>query len=103
MKDRGIGHLGHIGAVDAAVRVAGIGREADLVVHDDVHGSADGVAVETDHVEALRHDPLAGERGVAVNEYRDALPALDVVADPLLGPGPPQHDGVDELQVRRVG
>ena len=50
--------------------VVGIGREADLVVGDQVQRAADAVAVERLEVERLGDDALAGERGVAVDHDR---------------------------------
>ena len=61
VQDWGFGHLGDVGAVGPAMGVVGVGRKADLIVDDDVDRSADGVAVETDHVQALGHDALSGE------------------------------------------
>ena len=49
---------------------AGIGREADLVVRDQVQRAAGRVALERVEVQRLGDDPLARERGVAVQEDR---------------------------------
>ena len=43
------------------------GREADLIVDDDVNRAAGAVAGELREVQRLRDDALSGERGVAVN------------------------------------
>jgi hypothetical protein len=40
VEDRGLDHLGDIGAVAGGARVVGLGGEADLVVDDDVQGAA---------------------------------------------------------------
>ena len=52
-------------------RLLGVGREADLVVCDDVDGAAGRVALQRLEVERLGHHALAGERGVAVEQQRD--------------------------------
>ncbi len=65
--------------------------------------AADGVAVELHHVEAFGGDALAGEGRVAVDQDRHALVPLVVVAEPLLGAGPAEDDGIGELQVRGIG
>jgi hypothetical protein len=48
----------------------GRGGEADLVVHDDVHGAAGPVPAQLRQVQRLGDHALAGERGVAVDEHR---------------------------------
>ena len=106
MEDRCVDHLGDVGAVVAAERIGLVGREAELVVHDDVHGSTDGPAVEPHHVEAFGDDSLAREGGVAVDEQGDDVVPVLVVPDALLRPRPTEDDRVDELQmggIRREG
>ena len=44
------------------------GREADLVVDDDVHGAAGAVAAQLRQVQRLGDHALAGERRVAVHQ-----------------------------------
>ena len=63
--------LGQVRCPARRARVVGVGREADLVVRDQVHRAADLVAVERLQVERLRDDPLGGERRVAVDHDRD--------------------------------
>jgi len=70
VEDRGLDHLGDVGAVARRAGVAGIGGEADLVVDDEVDGAARAVAGELREVEGLGDDALAGEGGVAVDEER---------------------------------
>ena len=82
--DRSLGIVGvdvddrHVEALREVARVArrpalgGVGREADLVVRDEVQRSAGRVAVEAVQVERLGDDALPGERGVAVDEDRAA-------------------------------
>ena len=81
---------------------AGRRREADLVVHDDVHGAADVVAGELGEVERLGDHALAGERGVAVDQHRQHAVVVDVVAAILLGLGHAFDDRVDRFEVARV-
>ena len=49
---------------------SGLGREADLVVRDDVDRAAGRVALEPVQIQRLGDDALAGKRGVAVNQDR---------------------------------
>src|SRR5205823_71342 len=93
-------------------RVAGrasvlrIGREADLIVRDQVERAAGGVAREALEVQRLRDLALPGERGVAVDQHRQrdarVVVALAGRAVGLLGAGAALDDRVDRLQMARV-
>ena len=87
--------------------VARIGREAHLVVGDEVQRAADRVPRQALQVERLRHDTLAGEGRVAVNLDRQGTLGIVHRARRLLPVGlqcarAADHDGVDELEMRRV-
>ena len=74
VEDRRLDHLGDVGAIERAARVARIRRgEADLVVDDDVDRAAGAVAARLRQVERLLHDALAGDRRVAVDQHRQHL------------------------------
>ena len=64
--------LGDIGGIEARPGIEGRGREANLVVDDDVDGAAGPVAAQLGKVEDLGHDALAGEGGVAMEQDRAA-------------------------------
>ena len=69
-----------------------------------MHRAAGAIARQLRQIEGFRHQTLAGEGGVAVEEQRDDLgPVLGVVAPALLGPGAALDDRVDGLEVARVG
>ena len=70
VEDRRGDHAGDVGAVERRARRRRRGREADLVVHDDVHGAAGAVAAQLRQVQRLGDHALAGERGVAVHQQR---------------------------------
>ena len=68
--------------------------ETDLIVDDHVHRAAGAVAVQLRHVERFRHDPLARESRVAVNEQRQNFPPmLGIAADALPGARVPSTTG----------
>jgi hypothetical protein len=54
--------------IQRAVGILGLGREANLVVRNDVNGAAGRVALEPVEVQGLGHDALSGERRVAMDE-----------------------------------
>ena len=54
-------------------------------------------------VQGLGHQPLPCERRIAVDQDRDAEPAVPVLEPALLGPHSPFDDRVDCLQVAGVG
>ncbi len=115
---RGLGIVGiHVddGDVEAFREVAritsrapfgGIGREADLVVGDDVERPAGRVAVDGVEVERLGDDALARERRVAVDQDRErdrrVVDAGSAGTIRLLGTRVALDDGVHRLEVARV-
>ena len=71
VQDRRLYGLGDVGAV-----LRGPGRlrwcgESELVVDHDVHRAAYAVALDLRHCERLGHHSLAGEGGIAVQQYRE--------------------------------
>ncbi len=104
--DRDVEPLREVAGVAGRAALGGIGREPDLVVRDQVQGPPRRVSVEALEVERLRHHPLPGEGGVAVDQdgQRDGriMEAGAARAIGLLRPGPPLHHRVDRLEVTRV-
>ena len=104
--DRDVEALREVARVPGRAPLGGVGSEPDLVVGDDVERPARRVAVERVHVERLRDDALAGERGVAVDQDRErdrrVVQAGAARAIGLLGARTPDHDRVDRLEVARV-
>ncbi len=70
VEDRRLDHLRHVGRIGRRARIARIGREADLVVDDEMQGAAGAVALQRREAETFRHHALAGEGRVAVDEQR---------------------------------
>ncbi len=103
VEDRRVDHLGDVRAVGRRAREARRGREPDLVVDDEMDGAARAIAAQAGEIEGFRHQALAGERGIAVQEQAHDLLAFLVPALALLAAHLAEHDGVDGLQVRRVG
>ncbi len=68
--DRHLEAFGEVAGVERAARIARFGREAELIVGDDVDCAARPVAGKLRQVERLGDDPLTGEGGVAVNQDR---------------------------------
>ncbi len=105
--DRHVEALRQVRCPARRARVVGVGREADLVVRDDVHRAADLVAVERLQVERLRDDALAGERGVAVDHDRHGrvgvLVRVRALARRLRRARRALDDRIDVLEVARVG
>ena len=102
VEDRDLQHARDVGRVGRRLRVTRRGREADLVVDDDVNGAAHAVAVQLGHVQRLGDDPLPREGRVAVNQQRQAARAGAVGDAILLGAHAPLHDRVDPLEVAGV-
>src|SRR6266404_9029481 len=69
-------HFRDVGGVHRRARVFGQRCEADLVVHDYVHGAASAVTRQLRHVEGFRDDPLPRKCRVAMNKERQNFPAM---------------------------
>jgi hypothetical protein len=104
--DRDVEALGQIAGVAGRPCIRHVGREADLVVGDEVHGATDPVPAQGAEVERLGHHALPGERGVSVDHHghghdrivhRLLAPALG-----LLRPRAAVDHRSHEFQVTRV-
>ena len=105
--DRHVVALGDVGAVTRRAAIARIGREADLVVRDDVQRATHLVAGQALQVEGLGDDALAGECRVAVDLHGECALRVEGRVGRLLPvglerTGAADDDGVDELEVRGV-
>ena len=70
MADRDLEALRQVAGVVRRATVDRVGREADLIVGDDVNRSADTITGEQRHIECLGDDAFTGERRVAVHDDR---------------------------------
>ncbi len=102
VEDRRFDHARDVRGIRRGAAEARRGREADLVVYDEVDRSAGAVAAKARQAEALRHDTLARKGRVAVQQQRQDRGAVAVVMLVLLGAHLAQHDRINRLQVRRV-
>ena len=106
MDDRDIEALREVARVAGRPPLHRVGREADLVVRDQVERPADGVPVECGEVQRFRDTTLPGKRRVAVDQdgERDAR-----VVQPhrrraigLFGAGAALDDRIDRLEMAGV-
>ena len=67
--DRYLETFGQVARIERRTAFARAGREAELVVGDDVERPASAIAGQTRQVERLGHDSLARKRRVAMNEH----------------------------------
>ena len=102
VQDRDLQALGEVGRVSGRAALRRAGREADLVVDDDVDRAAGLVALQLGEVEGLLDDALADERRVAVDQDGDDR-QVRVAQVLLLGAHDAFQDAVSGLQVRGVG
>ena len=103
MEDRRVDDPRERGRKASGAVVGGVRGEADLVIDDDVHGAAGGEGWQLRQHERLVDRPLAHERRVAVHEHRDHALAPHIGQVRLLGADDPFHDGIDGLEVTRIG
>ncbi len=103
VQDRRLDRFRDVGAIQPRIGVRRNGGEADLVVDDQVDGSAGAVADQLAHRQRLVHQPLAGECRVAVHQDRHDRAAPPGVAGGVLPRADlADDDRIDRLQVRRV-
>lgn len=67
VEDRGFDGLGKVGAVDSGAGLGGVGRETDLIVHNDVDGATNLIVGKVNHLHGLINDALASEGSITVN------------------------------------
>src|SRR5437667_228384 len=103
VEDGGLDDLGDVARIACETIRPGGGREGDLVVDDDVDGTAHVVAGQLREPEDLGDDALPVEGGVAMQQDRDHARALTVAVAVLLGSHHALDHRVDGLQVTRVG
>ena len=103
VEDRYLQALRHVARVVRGAPGMGGGCESDLVVDDDVNGSAGAVAAKLRKIENLRDDALAGECGVAVDENRqDGEAPVSPVLEVLARADDALQNAVRRFEVRRV-
>ena len=103
MQDRRLNTLGHIAGVRARTRELRAGREADLVVDDEVDAAAGVVAAHTRKAEAFPDDALTREGRIAVDQHWQNLFVLfQIVADRLLRACLAENHRVHRFQVAGV-
>jgi hypothetical protein len=103
VEDGRLHHLGHVRAIEGGAGIHRIaGREADLVVDDDMHRAAGAVAPGLGHAEIFHHHALAGEGRVTMQQDRDHAVAATVAGTLLAGAHRALHHRPDDLQVGRI-
>jgi hypothetical protein len=104
VENRRLDHLREVGWIGRRTRKARISGEADLIVDDEMHGSAGAVTHKAGEAETFRHDTLPRKGGVAMNQQRQhgAAVVVGAVELVLLGAHLSQHDGIDDLEMRRI-
>ena len=103
VEDRRLHRLGQIRRIGRGARELRAGGEADLVVDDQVDGAAGAIAAQFRQGKAFRHQALAGERRVTVQDDRQDLGAVDIAHLRLLGARLAIDHRVHRLEVRRIG
>ena len=72
-------HLGDVRTVARRARLIRRGREADLIIDDDMQGAARSISRKLGEIQNFGNDALTGEGGIAVHENRKHFLALLVV------------------------
>jgi hypothetical protein len=90
----------------SGARLAGVGREADLIVRNDVQRATGAVAAQPRQVQGFWHHALTGERSVTMDNDGDheirVLRHLRSGAIALFRPRHSLDNGVHEFEVARV-
>ena len=103
VEDRRLHHLRHIRAILGGTGIARVaGREADLVVDDDVDRAPDPEPPGLGHIEHLHHHALTGKGGIAMDHDRQYPIAGPIPAPILTGTHRAHHHRVDDFQMRGI-
>ena len=103
VQHRGLDHLEDVGAKRGRAQIARIGGgKADLVVDDDVHHAAGGIAPGLSQRQGFLVDALAAKGGIAMHQHRQHLLALGIAPAVHAGAHRALDHRVDDFQVRRV-
>mmetsp|Transcript_7917 Transcript_7917/g.23438 ORF Transcript_7917/g.23438 Transcript_7917/m.23438 type:complete len:649 (+) Transcript_7917:486-2432(+) len=105
VEDGRVERLAEVGAIGGGTGMDGVGRETDLIVHDDVDGTPDVEVGNAGELHRLVDDALSGEGGVAVEEDGDDISYVlgTVAAVHLLRSCLPRDDRIDALEMGGVG
>jgi hypothetical protein len=96
--------LGNIGTVGGRSGESRIGGETNLVVHDEVNGTAGREGGERVEAETLVDDTLSSKGGITVEkDTHGGAVSLLIVVVVLDSAGLAQDDGILSLKMRRVG
>lgn len=102
MENRSLNRLGKIGTVDSTARFAGIGRETNLVVYDDMDSTTDFVIGQVSHLHTFIDHSLSSEGGISVDYDGNYLFTINVTHQVLLGASTAKDNWVNCLQMRGV-
>ena len=104
VKDGCKNHLGQVGSILGGTAIFRKGGKPDLVVDDDMYGSAGLVGVKLRHIQRFSHHTLAREGRIPVYQDGDDIFLwMLLVVMVLQRPGGALHYGVDRFEVARVG
>ena len=79
MENRRKNSFSNVGAIGARPRVFKIGGEANLVIDHHMDGAACAVAFQFFHLQHLVYNTLAGNRCIAMDQYRGYFGIIAVV------------------------
>lgn len=104
MKDWTIECLAKIRSIRRRSTVDGVGSKSNLIVHNNVNGTADFEIVHTHELHSFVDDTLSGEGGISVKKdgHDVAHVFFCVAAVELFCAGFAQHYGVDAFQMSWV-
>ena len=103
VEDRGLDHLGDVGAVGRGTHVQGVaGGKANLVVDHHMQGPAGAVTAGLGELQGLGHHALTGEGRITVDKEGEDLVTGAVAAAALAGTHRAFDDRIDDLQVGGV-
>src|SRR5258708_270552 len=77
---------GQGGTIIGAAGIVKIGGEADLVVDDEVHGTAGIIAFQVAHLQYFIYNALTRYGGIPVDQYREDLVIIPFINDIGLAP-----------------
>ncbi len=96
-------HFRNRGTIGGRASVGPVGGKSDLVVDDQMYGSAGIVPCQAHHLDHFVHDALSGHCGIAVDQDREH-PVVDAAVHRIqFGAAESFHHRIDSFEVAGIG
>mmetsp|Transcript_838 Transcript_838/g.1138 ORF Transcript_838/g.1138 Transcript_838/m.1138 type:complete len:1008 (-) Transcript_838:79-3102(-) len=103
VEDRAVQGLGNVRAVGAAAAILGVSGKSDLVVDNDMNGTANRVVRKSTHSKGLIDNTLSRKGTITMEKDGERFGVFSIIAVELLGTNFPKDNSVNSLKMTGVG